>query len=280
LRLGHLRRNENWSLRPYWYNSGHWQASDSLHHRWRALYDIAISHLDQELGRFLRRLWRWPGSERSIVIVTADHGEMLGEHRGIVGHMLTLHDNILRVPLVIRHPDYSPGSVVEGVVQTLDLFPTLLEWAGGAPAGVHPAQLKGAPLTQPLAAPASRAGLAFAEEDYSDSYDVTAGLLSVNRRMDPCRYPRQQVAARSAEHKLIWCDDRPAELYNLAADPDESHDLIAAGQADHGALAALEAALARWRAELVILPPQTGPADTPPEDEAVLERLRALGYVA
>jgi arylsulfatase A-like enzyme len=184
------------------------------------------------------------------------------------------------VPLVIRHPDYRPGTVVEGVVQGHDLYPSLLEWAGGAPAGVHPAQLKRPPLSRSLAQPESEAGLAFAEEDYSDSYDVTAGLIDMNRAMDPHRYPRQQIAVRSADHKYIWQDDRPAELYDLAADPGERHDLLAAGQADPVTLARLEAALAEWRASLTPLTPQAGPADAPPDDQAVMERLRALGYVA
>jgi uncharacterized sulfatase len=279
-RVGQMRQAESWDVRPYRYNSGRWPVTDRLLSQWRGLYQIAIAHLDREMGRFVRRLRRIPGADNTIIIVTADHGEMLGEHRGIVGHMLTVHDHLLRVPLIIHHPDYRPGTIVEGVVQTHDLYPSLLEWAGAPLAGIHPAQLKRPPLSQALAEPGSRAGVAFAEEDYSDSYDVLAGLLKTNKKMDPRRYPRQQVAARSADHKLIWCDDRPAEFYDLSADPNEQRDLMAEGAADPAAVARLEEALAGWRAGLTILPPQAGAADTTADDEAVMERLRALGYVA
>ena len=131
-----------------------------------------------------------------------------------------------------------------------------------------------------MAAADDDGGLAFAEEDYSDSYDVIEGLLSVNPDMDPHKYPRRQIAVRSATHKYIWCDDRLGEFYNLVEDPNEEHNLIeTATGAERGVLRQLQAAMEAWLSGLEIFTPRTV-EELQKMDQAVIERPRSLGYIS
>jgi arylsulfatase A-like enzyme len=274
-----LRRSEYTSPRPFLYNSGKQPVTEDLRSTWTALYLAAVSHVDQEVGRFLKRLQQLPGWGNTTVVITADHGEMLGEYRDIVGHTLCLHDNVLRVPLIVRHPDYTTPRQVETIVQTLDVFSTLLEWGGAAQAPVHDAQRQRPALSMALADPDSQAAMAFAEEDYTDSYDVIGGLLKVNPRMPADQYPRRQVAVRTRQYKYLWFDDRPAALYDLTRDPDETSSLLEKpGNQSHPARAALHAALQEWQVSHARLEPLEVRESR--EDPVLAERLRDLGYLA
>jgi arylsulfatase A-like enzyme len=275
--LRHLSSEDFTTLKPFEYNSGKRRPTEVQRQVWRKLYDAAISHLDREVGRFLRRLRCWRGWDRTIIVVTADHGEMLGEYRGIVGHTLSLHDNLIHVPLIVRHPDYSSGSEVKEVVQLLDLYPSILEWAGVEMGGIPSAQLQRPSLSCAVASELP-SGVAFAEEDFTDSYDVIRGLLGVNPDMDPQKYPRRQVAVRSITHKYLWCNDRKGEFYNLVVDQGEEHNLIDTDAPKEKAfLVDLQQALEKWNSDLEIFPPRKANTEVDPE---VIERLRALGYVA
>jgi arylsulfatase A-like enzyme len=185
----------------------------------------------------------------------------------------------LHVPMIIKVPHNSIGTEVEGVVQTVDLYPTVLDWAGVTTEHIPPAQLKRASLTRAMAEPNIMDGLAFAEEDYTDSYNVMDGLLRVNPNMDEKKYPKRQVAIRSATHKYIWYDDRPGEFYNLVKDPDEGNNLFGheTGK-DNEIFKDLQRSLETWYENLEIFPPRQAGGSAVIDGEAY-ERLRELGYV-
>ncbi|MGD8278285.1 MAG: sulfatase [Gemmatimonadota bacterium] len=68
-------------------------------------YDAAIAYIDQEIGRIVERLRERGELDRTIIIVTADHGEQLGEHDpGLTGHANSLYASLIRVPLLVRFP--------------------------------------------------------------------------------------------------------------------------------------------------------------------------------
>jgi hypothetical protein len=166
---------------------------------------------------------------------------------------------------------------VLGVVQTCDLFPSILEWAG-VPAGTTPAFQQARPgFSEAMKYPDTVSGYAFAEEDFTGSYDVISGLLRVNPKMDPNKYPTKQIAVHGGTHKYIWHDDRPATFHDLRLSPDESTDV--SDEPDYGALRqAYEEQLAGWRSQLPQFPPRIlGEAEEP--DEETRRRLVALGYI-
>jgi choline-sulfatase len=101
--------------------------------RWmRALYDGEISYHDQQLGRFLDALTAMKLLDRTLIIVTNDHGEEIADH-GRHGHGHTLYQELIRSPLLIRFPPRFPAGPVATIVEAVDLLPTALEALGLPP---------------------------------------------------------------------------------------------------------------------------------------------------
>jgi arylsulfatase A-like enzyme len=101
------------------------------------LYDEEIRYADAQLGAFLDELEARGLLEETLVIITADHGDAFGEH-GYYGHPRQLDDELLRVPLVVHHPDVSEAEVAVPA-SGVDIVPTVLE-AVGVDAGTLPGE--------------------------------------------------------------------------------------------------------------------------------------------
>ncbi|MEM1205597.1 MAG: sulfatase [Acidobacteriota bacterium] len=114
------------------------------------LYDSGLAYADVYLGRLLDRLVDLGLDERTLVVFTSDHGEMLGEH-GLAGHLYLFEDNVL-VPLVISGPGVPSGARIERQVRSIDIVPTVLDLLGlRPPAGLDGQSLK--PLLEDSSAP-------------------------------------------------------------------------------------------------------------------------------
>ncbi len=93
-------------------------------------YDSEIGYTDYHLGRVLDRIDLLGLRDSTLLVLTSDHGESLGEH-GYVGHGRRLYEGILRVPLIMRYPEkIAAGKVVYEQVSLLDIAPTVLDLAG------------------------------------------------------------------------------------------------------------------------------------------------------
>ncbi len=102
----------------------------------RASYDGAVAFLDAEIGRLLRELDRRGALDETLVVITADHGELFGEH-GFFEHTSNLYHKLLHVPLVLHLPQRVPaGVVVQQVASVRDLPATITELA--LPGSAHP----------------------------------------------------------------------------------------------------------------------------------------------
>ena len=94
-------------------------------------YDSEIGYVDHHIGKLLAELDDLELRDSTIVALTADHGESLGEH-GYVGHGRRLFEGIVHIPLILRYPRTIPaGRVIPRAASLLDLTPTLLELALG-----------------------------------------------------------------------------------------------------------------------------------------------------
>jgi len=92
------------------------------------LYDAEIRYTDEHIQRFLNALEERNIREETLVIITADHGDAFGEH-GYYEHPRYLDDELLCVPLIVKHPDPSP-LVVDVPTSTVDIVPTILDTLG------------------------------------------------------------------------------------------------------------------------------------------------------
>lgn len=92
----------------------------------QAVYDATMDHTDDLLGEFLEELEDKDVFEDSIIVITTDHGELLGEG-GQTGHSFSVHDQLVHVPLMVHHPD---GPVEDRPIELRELYDLLPHWAG------------------------------------------------------------------------------------------------------------------------------------------------------
>lgn len=92
-------------------------------------YDGEVRAVDDMVGRILAAIVDNVGLERSLVILTSDHGEALGDH-GMNEHGHSLHREVIHVPLIVMSPGLGVGKRVDRYVRTIDIFPTALDVAG------------------------------------------------------------------------------------------------------------------------------------------------------
>lgn len=131
--------------------------------RLRAIYESAISYQDRELGRFIAQLKSWGIWDQTMLIISADHGEEMFED-GRCNHGGSLRDSLVRVPLVVYDPPRMPGgTIVEEGVDSVDIYPTIMEALGKE----APASLQGRSLV-PLA---QGVGRGWAQPSYASMYE-------------------------------------------------------------------------------------------------------------
>lgn len=94
---------------------------------WISLYDACILGVDQELIKpVISALKRFEIYENTLIIITGDHGESLGEHH-FLGHNHKFYDEQIHVPLIIKLPKIHKHKKIDGLVQSIDLMPTVFE---------------------------------------------------------------------------------------------------------------------------------------------------------
>jgi len=87
--------------------------------------------MDDQLDRLFAHLKETGQWEDTMVVVCADHGELLGEH-DLYGHEFCIYDPLVNVPLMVKHPDVEPGRDDETTVELIDLYHTVLDATGVA----------------------------------------------------------------------------------------------------------------------------------------------------
>jgi arylsulfatase A-like enzyme len=231
------------------------------------LYDGEVAWADALVGMLMDALFEAGLSGNTLVIVTSDHGEHLGEHNQI-DHISTMYDPALHIPLVIRYPGaFDPGTKTDEMVSIVDIAPTILQLCG-ASEQVPQLHVDDVSLANPKRTP----------EEF-----VLAGnerpLTGI--KLLESRYPGYDWHAidyrlrcmRSAEHKLIWNENRSAELYNLAKDPGETENLaLSQPETQRDLMGLLSRSFETMgKSKEYFMFEST--------DREALERLRSLGYI-
>jgi arylsulfatase A-like enzyme len=231
------------------------------------LYDAGVRFADRQVGRLYHQVEESEPEARWIV--TSDHGEGLGNHH-YDDHGKYLYDEQLRVPLIVAGAG-GPPRRVERMVRLVDVYPTVAAWLGGERGSVAAALIppryviQGYPLfEEPAAAGPLPPRLAYAERR-------PKGKASHQRRWED----GDILALRGADFKYIYHSEGGDELYDLAADPLELDNRIAASpdraEVLRGALLGYLDGSGRRAGS-----PASAAGDEDSEHEA---ELRALGYL-
>ncbi|MCH2170862.1 sulfatase [Myxococcota bacterium] len=231
------------------------------------IYDASIRHLDDVVGSLLDRLRERGRFEDTVIVVVSDHGDATGQN-GRLGHEYSLYDTLLHVPLMIRHPDGFGPARVAAPVQSVDLYPTLLELAGvDAPVG-HPVEGRSLRDVDPERA---------ANRPIVGEYLVpkTKPLEAVARRhpdLDRSPWLRPLRSIELGGEKLILPEEGDPLFFDLESDPQEVEDLA---RVRPGRVRALRERLDAW----TDAPDAVGRARRPiVPDTKHQELLEALGY--
>jgi arylsulfatase A-like enzyme len=197
-------------------------------------YDDGLAWADRQLERFLEELRRRGLMENTLVVVTSDHGEMIGEHE-LVGHGQTLHRPVVHVPLIVMGPGAPAGATVDAPVSLADVPATVLELAGMP--------------TPPLAGRSlSRFWDGEARGDEAVVSEAEGMPWQPRSRRMPVAYgpmwlvTRGRFAYHRHDHETLGRIER---LHDLEADPGEATDLAA--RSDHATtLSELRGVLKEW----------------------------------
>jgi choline-sulfatase len=181
--------------------------------RARRAYLANVSYFDSKVGAMVKALSDIGELDNTIVIVTADHGDMLGE-RGL-WYKMNFFEHSARVPLIMAGPDVAVGRA-GNACSLVDLLPTFVELAGGGEA------LLGEPIDGRSLVPLARG--------QSDSVDEAIGEYCAEMT------PWPVFMIRRGWFKYIHCDPDPPQLFDVVADPQERRNL--AGDPAHGPVAA------------------------------------------
>jgi arylsulfatase A-like enzyme len=233
----------------------------------RAAYDSEIAYVDHEFGGFYDGMAEAGLLDEALLVVTADHGEFLGEHHSL-GHPAVLFDPVLKIPLMFRYPRLIRPKLLDECTSNVDIFPTVLNLMGYAdwiPDDVE--------------------GLDILGENLPDDRYILSENLWPTMRIDP---EEELVSADSAEacyalrqgsEKLMLNADSlflewfPFDtlLFNIDLDPNELNDLH---QDQSERTDSLIFELREWISRIEVEPSEE--VNVTPE---MLEMLKALGYV-
>lgn len=230
----------------------------------RRIYDASLLEIDHITGELLDGLKARGALDDTLVILVADHGEMLGE-KGLFGHQLAIWSSLTRVPLVVWYPDHVPAARITEPFSTAALYKLVVEQAGVEVPDV------------------ARRGMDVARHELGVVTEYTEPMKSTlhafkasNPAFDPTPYDQSWTAIEQGPHKLIVGSRAGRSLYDVVADRQELTPVQDGARSEE-----LAGRLERWRGTFEAFDhahaaPVAAPID---EDGAAREALRELGYV-
>lgn len=222
-----------------------------------AQYDASVTYTDYNIGRIYTALENLGILDDTLIIITADHGESLDEHRIYFDHH-GLYDPQIHVPLIMRLPGIGTGKAYEQFVQHFDIMPTVLDLAG---IDYKDEEFNGKSLMKLINGREWDRRFVYAEE-----------IACQQKRM--IRDNKYKYIKALNDQKCYYCDryhSKGDEFYDLEADPLEQNNII-----DDPKHVFYRDALDEYANSCK--PLEAGEKVTFEDEEAVNQRLRSLGY--
>lgn len=228
------------------------KVTEKEHNHLLSQYDGGIAYIDYNIWKLIGRLKELGVYEDSLIIITSDHGETFGK-RNLLGHGVSVYQNQVHVPLVIKYPKEHQKVVVDDLVNGVDILSTVLDVLGyKIPDGIQ---------GQSLLKLKSRDHRSVISESFPGGY-----LIDLHSRFN-----RIERAIFSGPYKFISSTAGKRELYSLSKDPKEKENLY---RENDEVSKEYESRLDQW---LRLVKAETGPPAK--LDKEALDRLKALGYV-
>ena len=232
-------------------------------------YESGIRYVDERVRELIGMFQQRGILEDTLVIIVSDHGEYLDTH-GLWSHRFLAYNDLTHVVLMIREPGRTDGLRIDTPVQPSDLFSTVLQFAGSAFDRPSPY------VSRDLLAIAARGG-----EDRIVISEYAGPFKRFRDRIKNINDPvishlaTPQVTAQDGRFKYMASGDGMVELFDLTADPEETHNVYA----DHPAeVDRLTAYIREWMENV----PPYAPSDSESNEDAdpdFMEALRSLGYL-
>lgn len=230
----------------------------------KGCYDAEIRFVDDHLSRLFAKLDRLGVTDDTFVVVTADHGEEFFDH-GNKGHRLNLHEETLRIPLVIAGPGIAP-SVIENGVRLIDVMPTLLDLCGLPPEGdcvgkslapllrgEDPPELRELPIVAELTFLPKR------QDEHgdwvaADTYDKHVATSFERWKLLEIQTRAYDLHAAPLDFARDQTEPARHQLYDLSVDPTERNDLASTDEVTLERMLSHQfevlASLVAWRKDL------------------------------
>lgn len=231
---------------------------------YRGQYDRTIRYFDDELARLLSEIKKLNSKRKIVIIITADHGESLGEHDYYLEHGLLPYQACAHVPLIIVKDGVLPaGKTIDKPVGLIDVSATILDLAGiEIPAAFEGQSLVDLMLDEKNATVRK---YTFMESGYHREYPQLT-VRDGRWKLIHITSPRDLTIMTGAEYELYDVDSDPGEVHNLA---DEKHDIVKN----------LRKVLHDWYVGGPVKTERGTQVDLETLDSKALEMLKSLGYV-
>lgn len=242
------------------------------------LYDGGINYLDMKIYEIFLLLEKQELLDNTMVIITSDHGDSIGEH-GIIFHTLCLYDTLIKIPLLIKYPaELDLHGTENQVVQNVDIFPTIIDIVGATNESLL-SQIEG----NSLITCNGHLRIKNRTDDYAISELLNPFYSAWLKRTKEVlkEYDRQLISMRTEKEKYIYATNGNHEFYDLENDPEETNNLI---DSKDPAIEELREKLKPWLArfhdsrERIQLKISQEGAKTEFETE-IKQRLKDLGYL-
>ena len=232
------------------------------------LYDAEVAYEDARLRDLVEQLRSRGVLDDTLLVVVSDHGENLGDHGGLVNHVLSFHETLLHVPLIVRRPGHFPAGLrYAPPVSTVSIFATILDETR------TPAPLNQTPAFGPLPRTAGDPAPAQVLSEYELPVFALAAIVDDVPGFNVGPLAVRQHAVRQGPWKLVRSLPGDTTLYDLAEDPREARPLAPDSAPEGRELASY---LDQWEATL---PTEGLPSTSHAVDAATRKALEGLGYV-
>jgi arylsulfatase A-like enzyme len=192
--------------------------SDACIRTVRPVYQGLVSQLDHHLGRLFEHMASSGRLDDTLIVFTADHGDFLGDHW--LGEKELFYDTVQKVPFIVvdprREADATRGTVDGRFVEAVDVLPTVLDTLG-VQGPRH--RLEGRSLMPLLHGQPTEGWRDFVYSELDYSYRQSR--ITLGKDVHQCR----AFSLRNSRWRYVYWLDEPEQLFDLAADPDELHDL-------------------------------------------------------